>query len=175
MFLSLRELELRKIPFELEIPPGKFEFEDELKQVTPIAVKGIAELVSDVLGEIRIAGTLKVTMEAPCDRCLETATLPVELDFDLTYRPDESGEPVGEVHVSEGESEIGFYSGEGLELDDVLLEQIVLALPMRKVCKPDCKGVCPSCGQNRNLVLCNCDAKPPVESHWAAALQNLKR
>ena len=101
MFLSLRELELRKIPFELQIPPGKLEFADELKQVTPIVVKGEAELVSDVLGEIRVSGKLRVTMEAPCDRCVEPATLPIESDFDLTYRPDESGAPAGEVHVSE--------------------------------------------------------------------------
>lgn len=175
MFLSLRELELKRIPFELQIPPGRIEFADELTQVTPIAVKGAAELVSDVLGEIRVSGKLRVTMEAACDRCVEPATLPMETDFDLIYRPDESGEPVGEVHVSEGESEIGFYSGDGLELDDILLEQIVLALPMQKVCSAGCKGICPSCGQNRNLTSCGCESKPAVESQWASALQSLKK
>lgn len=173
MILSVRELELHKIPFDVEIAPGKLEFEDGLIQATPVAAKGVAELVSDVLGDIRVKGNVKVRMECPCDRCLETASFPVNADFDLFYRPDEPGTvPVGEVHVTEGESEIGFYEGDGLELEGILLEQIVLALPMQKLCKADCKGICPVCGQNRNLAACACQVKP-VDNRWAA-LENLK-
>ena len=184
MFLPVRELELGKIPFDVEIEPGNIEFTEDyvLKQASPAALKGVAELVSSTLGEIRVTGTLAVTMEAACDRCLEPARFPVNGDFDLYYRSAQSlkDEP-GEKLIDEGEIEIGFYQGDGLQLEDILLEQIVLALPMQKVCKADCKGICPVCGQNRNLAACACQAKlvvessMPVETHWAAALQSFKK
>lgn len=175
MFLFVRELELRKIPFDVKIEPGKIEFsEDELKQVSPLASQGVAELVSATLGEIRIKGTLDVTMEAACDRCLDAAQFPVHAKFDLEYRLDEPGGTGGEVHIDEGETEIGFYEGEGLELEDVLMEQVVLALPMQKVCKADCKGICADCGQNRNVAACDCQPKP-VDSRWTEAIRSLKK
>ncbi len=174
MFLALRELELRKVHFDVEIEPGKIEFADELKQATPILSKGMAELLSNTLGEIRIQGSLRVTMEAPCDRCLETASFPVDSRFDLFYRPDAPEDAPPEKHVAPGEIEIGFYEGDGLELEDVLVEQIVLTLPMQKVCKAGCKGICPVCGQNRNLASCTCEVKP-VDNRWAAAFESLKK
>jgi len=175
MFFSVRELELRKIPFDVELEPGKIEFEDELKQSTPLLAKGVAELLSNTLGEIRIQGSMQVTMEAPCDRCLEPATFAVNSKFDLFYRPDDpENAPGGERHVAAGEIEIGFYEGDGLELEDVLVEQIVLALPMQKVCKANCKGICPVCGQNRNVTACKCVVKP-VDNRWAAAFESLKK
>lgn len=174
MFLSVRELELRKVHFDVELEPGKIEFEDELKQTAPLRSKGVAQLLSNTLGEIRIQGSLQVTMEVPCDRCLEPAIFPVDTKFDLFYRPDAPEDAPGEKHVAEGEIEIGFYEGDGLELEDVLVEQIVLSLPMQKVCKADCKGICPVCGQNRNLVSCKCEVKP-VDNRWAAAFESLKK
>jgi uncharacterized protein len=175
MFLFVRELELRKIPFDVELEPGKIEFADELKQTTPLRATGVAELVSNTLGEIRIQGSLKVTMEAPCDRCLEPAAFPVDSKFDLFYQPDvPESAPGGEVHVAAGEIEIGFYDGDGLELEDVLVEQIVLSLPMQRVCKDTCKGICPVCGQNRNITGCSCQVKP-VDTRWAAAFESLKK
>jgi uncharacterized protein len=48
-----------------------------------------------------------------------------------------------EVAVNEEDAEIGFYAGGGLELEDVLREQVLLSLPMQKICRQDCKGICP--------------------------------
>ena len=65
-----------------------------------------------------------------------------------------------EIRSTTGESEIGFYEGDGIELKDVLREYVLLALPMQRVCREDCQGICPVCGQNRNLVECGCEVKP---------------
>jgi len=62
------------------------------------------------------------------------------------------------VEVGGAETEVGFYDGDGLELSEVLREQILLSLPMQRVCGEGCKGICPVCGQNRNLVECLCQA-----------------
>ena len=52
--------------------------------------------------------------------------------------------------------EVGYYEGNGLPLNDVLREVVLLALPMQLVCSEDCKGICPVCGQNRNQRACGC-------------------
>ena len=167
MFLSVQELELKKVYFDVAFPPGEIDFQDSvLRQKTPLETAGSAELLANTLGEIRIQGELKVTMEANCDRCLEPAAFPIESHFDLFYRPAlEAGQE--EIEIDEGESEIAFYDGGGIELKDVLREYVLLAMPMQKVCREDCRGICPWCGQNRNMVTCGCEPKP-VDDRWAA-------
>ena len=54
------------------------------------------------------------------------------------------------------EAEIGYYQGEGLLLEDVLREQVLLAVPLKVTCREDCKGLCPVCGKNRNTEPCSC-------------------
>jgi len=168
MFLSVHEMELRKVRFDQTFPPGEIQFLDKkLWQAGPLHAVGVAELLPNTGGEIRLAGHLAVRMEAECDRCLDVAEYPVDVDFDLFYEPARSGPEGQEVALDAGESEVDFYQGEGLELENVLREQILLALPMQRTCREDCKGICPVCGQNRNLAECGCQLKAP-DDRWAA-------
>ena len=173
MFFSVKELELRKAHFDVAFPPGEISFaEHQLRQVSPLRAEGSVELLGNTLGEIRVKGRLDVVMEAECDRCLEAARLPLETGFDLFYRPEPAHTHAGEeVEIDEGESQIAFYEGEGLELSDILREHILLSLPMQRVCSEACKGICPVCGGNRNQASCNCETKP-ADDRWAA-LRNL--
>ncbi len=112
-------------------------------------------LLNHSLGEIRIQGNLDVTVSSPCDRCVESTETRIEKDFDLVYMP--CSEPVGgEDEVDEAGIEVGYYEGPGLTLNEVLREVVLLALPMQVVCKQECKGICPVCGQNRNAQDCEC-------------------
>jgi uncharacterized protein len=138
-----------------------------MKQAGPLHAVGVAELVSLSLGEIRVKGNYSVVIECDCDRCLDPAEFPIEKQFDLFYHPESSQTTAGETHLAVDESEIGFYEGDGLELNEVLREQVLLDLPMQRVCKPDCKGVCPYCGQNRNTTNCNCQVAT-VDDRWSA-------
>ncbi len=168
MFLSVREMELRKVRFHETFPPGEIEFFDaKLWQASPLETSGLAELIPNSGGEIRVRGRLKVRMEAECDRCLEPASFPLDLSFDLFYEPLAASPRIEEVELNESDCEIAFYQGEGLELEDVLREQILLALPMRRICREDCKGICPECGENRNVAACTCRLKP-ADDRWAA-------
>lgn len=167
MFFSVKELELKKVRFDVAFPPGEIDFSDVgVKQVTPLVAMGSAELLANTLGEIRIQGELKVTMEASCDRCLEPAAFPLDARFDLFYRPD-LDTARDEIEIDQGESEIAFYEGDGIELKDVLREYVLLSMPMQKICREDCRGICPWCGQNRNLTQCSCEPKA-VDDRWAA-------
>ena len=172
MFLSVKELEIKKVRFAVTFPPGEIAYDQGSHQVTPLEVEGSAELLAHTLGEIRIKGHLKVTMATDCDRCLEPAEFPIDSDFDLFYRPEVQVEYGEEVEIDEGEAEIAFYEGGGIELKDVLREFVLLSLPMQRICREDCHGICPVCGLSRNLVSCGCDAKQ-VDERWSA-LKNLQ-
>jgi uncharacterized protein len=172
MFLSIKEMELRKIRFDETFAPGQIDFAGEaLQQASGLHAAGVAELLAHSGGEIRIHGRFQVEMTAECDRCLGRAHFPMNGRFDLFYRPASEIAHEEEVSIDEGEAEIGFYEGDGLELEDILREQVLLALPMQRVCREECQGICPVCGRNRNETACDC--KTAAQDDRWAALRNL--
>jgi uncharacterized protein len=168
MLIRVRELELRKL-----------EFGPDFRQSAPLKTEGRAELVVEHRGhrqdveDIRMVGKLVTELQFSCARCLEPVDLPVNRVFDLIYRPQGVDRRAAEVAISEAETEIGYYQGEGLMLEDVLREQILLATPVRALCREDCKGLCPKCGLNLNSDSCQC-AKDETDPRWQA-LGELKR
>ncbi len=174
MFLSVKEMEVRKVRFDETFAAGQIDFSGEdLEQVSPLHVAGSAELLPHTDGEVRIRGRYTVEMTAECDRCLGRARFPLEAGFDLFYRPVSFIARDEEVAIDEGEAEIGFYEGGGMELEDILREQVLLALPMQRICKDVCKGICPVCGKNRNETSCDCKIDAS-DDRWSA-LRNLNR
>ena len=173
MFLSVKEMELRKVRFDETYEPGQIDFTDEdLVQASPLAAKGTAELLAHSDGQMRIQGKLKVEMTAQCDRCLGGARFALDSGFDLFYRPASQLPDEDEVAIDEGEAEIGFYEDGGMELEDILREQVLLALPMQRICSDACQGICPVCGKNRNESPCQCKVEGVAGDRWAA-LRNL--
>ena len=173
MFLSVKELELRKIRFDETFAPGKIDFTGEdLEQGSPLHATGSAELLEESDSQVRVQGTYSVEMGAQCDRCLGRARFPLKGSFDLFYRPASEIAREEEVEIDSGEAEIGFYEGGGLELEDILREQVLLALPMQRVCSETCKGICPVCGKNRNETACDCHVQT-ADDRWGA-LRNLE-
>jgi uncharacterized protein len=171
MFLNIKELEVREVRFDETFEPGQMDFsETGLRQESGIRAEGSARVLDNTDGEIRIQGRYSGSMETECDRCLARATYPLDKTFDLFYRPPPHLE-VDELKIDEGEAEIGFYEGLGLELVDVIKEQILLAMPMQRICREDCKGICPVCGATRNETACDCHVKPG-DDRWTA-LKNL--
>jgi len=168
MFLSIKEMEVRKVRFDETFPPGEIDFSGaEVRQASPLHAEGVAELLANTEGEVRIKGRLRVNLESECDRCLARAEFPLDSSFDLFYRPTESLSAAEELAIDEGEAEIGFYQGAGMELEEILREQILLLLPMQRVCSSDCKGICPVCGKDRNETVCHCRIEP-VNDRWSA-------
>jgi len=172
MFLSIKEMEVRKVRFDETFEPGQIDFTGEaLEQATPLHATGQAELLAHSDGEVRIQGQYQVVMTAECDRCLARARFPLDARFDLFYLPASDIAREEEVAIDEGEAEIGFYEGDGMELEEILREQVLLALPMQRVCSESCKGICPVCGKNRNENACDCKMENP-DDRWGA-LRNL--
>jgi uncharacterized protein len=169
MFFSVSEMRLGSVRFSETLAPGAIDFLDpQLRQVAPIVTSGTATLTEATM-EICVAGHVATRVEAACDRCLELVAFPIDADFELLYRPPLAG--AAELAVKGPDAEVGFYEGDGLKLADVLAEEILLLLPMQRVCREDCKGICPVCGQDRNQAACSCHQEVG-DDRWAG-LRNL--
>ncbi|HZR66050.1 MAG TPA: DUF177 domain-containing protein [Terriglobales bacterium] len=173
MLIEVRELEVHPVDFDERIGPGVIDFGPEIHQSGKIHAAGRAQLVREqhgkheLINDIRIAGGLETRIELSCARCLESVEHEVARKFDLLYRPQGSDAGREELSVTAVEAEVGYYQGDGLLLEDVLREQILLALPLRVICKEECKGLCPHCGRNLNVEQCSC-AEPVEDPRWAA-------
>jgi uncharacterized protein len=168
MLLNIKEMEVRKLPFAETWEPNEFDFSDPgVIQKGPVVAQGVAELLPDTGGEVRVYGRVQTDLETECDRCLGRASFHIDAAFDLFYRPLETIAGAEEVAIDEGEAEMGFYELPGLQLEDILREQVLLQLPMQRVCSDACKGICPMCGVNRNETNCSC--RPPSgDDRWMA-------
>jgi DUF177 domain-containing protein len=154
VLITRQELELHPVTVSKIYPRGALDYQEAVfSQVGPLEVKAVARLAGQ---EIRIDGHISARLEAACDRCLAKVGIPIESDFDLLYRPLSSIAREEEIEVPEDELAVGFYSGEGIELAEVVTEQVILSFPMKVVCKLDCRGLCPTCGANRNFERCTC-------------------
>jgi uncharacterized protein len=168
MRIAIPALQQEPIVFDLSFAPGAIDLGEEVRQTSPLSVQGRADLVEEhdgphhVIHDIRVRANYAADFELQCARCLTAIPQPFKGDFDLIYRPlGADSDPARPHHddraISTSETEIGYYQGDGLELEDVLREQVLLALPARLLCSPDCKGFCPHCGQDLNQAQCSCD------------------
>jgi uncharacterized protein len=162
MFLDIHELERQPLDFEEVFQPGVIDLVDEVRQRTPLKASGHAEIVEEhhgkrqVIVDIRLRGRLSAGLELQCARCLEPVPQDVAREFELLYRPLGADAGRDELSVTDAEAEIGYYQGDGLLLEDVLREQVLLALPLKVTCREDCRGLCAHCGQNLNEGQCSC-------------------
>jgi uncharacterized protein len=166
------ELEQEPLLFEESIAAGTLEYAPDITQVGPMAVTGRADLLVENRGhneqipDIRIRAAYRANFEVLCARCVEPVATPVDGNFDLIFRPQAADAESGERAITLDETEIGYYEESGLSLEDVVREQVLLSLPSRTLCKEDCKGLCPRCGQNQNLETCKCDTSS--DPRWNA-------
>ena len=118
------------------------------------------------------------SLSAPCGRCLSTVEVEVPVDFELTFVPeDDVASRATEAHGDRDAGHLGgsftadavneeTYSGKVIDLDPVVREQFLLALPGYPVCSDACKGLCSVCGANLNERDCGCDRHVP-DPRWA--------
>jgi uncharacterized protein len=114
---------------------------------------------------VHVQGHLSARLGLECGRCLGSFSLPVEQDLDLFYLPHRAEQEVeDEEEISERDLVVAYYREGRLDLGEMVREQLFLALPMKRLCREDCRGLCPSCGVDRNSTRCDC---PPPEASVA--------
>jgi uncharacterized protein len=103
-----------------------------------------------VEGGLLVQGTVESQLELECVRCLELVVFPIALELEETFRlPGTALEPDEAVYA------VG--ADDWIDLAPLLREQAWIALPMKPLCRSDCKGLCPQCGANLNVESCTCD------------------
>ena len=179
MYIRLQDLAIRKLNFREEYAPGKIDLGADVRQIAPLKTSGRAEVLhehhggKEMISDIRLVGEFSTRLELNCARCLDPVTHEVAAQFDLLYRPLGSDRRADEVSITESETEIGYFEGDGMMLEDVLREQVLLAMPLKSVCSESCKGMCPHCGRNLNQGECDCE--PVLKDPRWDALNEIKK
>jgi uncharacterized protein len=173
MLIEIQELEQHPIDFEEDFVPGTIDFGPELRQKAGLHAGGRAQLIEEhhgkhqIIKDIRVKGAVTAQLELPCARCLEPVAHKLDHQFELLYRPLGADAGKEELSVTAAEAEVGYYQGEGLLLEDVVREQVLLAVPLKAICRENCKGLCPHCGKNLNAETCACE-EAVEDPRWAA-------
>jgi uncharacterized protein len=169
MLLDLSKIRTAHEHYDKVYAPEAFKGSSEYRIVQPVS------LAFDVFkdkDQFRLTGHVKTMLELPCSRCLESFQWPVDSSFDLRYQPHAQNTGEGEREVEEDDLSTAFYQNDEIDLGQLMEEQFYLSLPMKPLCTPDCKGLCPQCGKNLNRETCDC--KRDWDDPRFAALRELR-
>jgi uncharacterized protein len=172
---------------KLGVPAERLPLEkSELRLVDRVELAGRLDRVDDAA--FRLGGSLAVTVELECVRCLEPFRLELDEPLDLLFlpfsanvgpgkagKPGKPAEPARneERELKDEDLAVSFYQDEKIDVGLLIREQIYLALPMKPICRDDCQGLCPKCGTNLNSSSCNC-AREAVDPRLASLKTLLK-
>ncbi|MGH9943634.1 MAG: YceD family protein [Pyrinomonadaceae bacterium] len=172
MRIEVEELKGPGRTFSHTYREGELQLEDERAEVTSATeVSGRATRTGE---EVRLQGSISTNLDIACDRCLKPASFPLQAPFDVAYVSDAAALEKSEAtELLDEELALSVYEGDSVDLDELAREQILLALPVRTLCREDCKGLCPNCGADLNAGPCACPPKA-VDPRWGAlaALKN---
>jgi len=148
------------------------DFEERL----PLAQDDLRKIVGPVSVKARVTNTgrcylvhavVQADATAACDRCLEPTRFPVQFEFEEEFCPRSAARPAADEYEGDDSGDTGderkeanFFEGDAFELDDIVGEYLLLALPVKVTCRDECRGLCPQCGQNLNTAVCDCDVQP---------------
>jgi len=134
--------------------PVEFDTVTVLGETYPVTEKQSVSLTLIHLGKkkIQMNAEIQMTLEIPCGRCLEPVSVPfvisVDQQLELSDTPDQVTEDSDEPYID----------GYLLDVDALVRNELFVHIPLRVLCKEDCKGICKRCGTNLNLGTCDCDA-----------------
>lgn len=171
MQIELDKLEGNSSQFAHVYEPEELKLDEEqARLIEPPSVRGRLDRRG---GEVRLRGTVRTRAQVDCDRCLQAVEIPIETSFDVKYISSDDYRATETVELQEEDLSVGVFDDATIDIDELVREQLLLALPTRALCREECKGLCPTCGANRNsLEACGCQASA-VDPRWDA-LKNLK-
>lgn len=137
--------------------------EERLRLMRPPTITG------QILREdrrVHVKGRVDARVQVECDRCLTLIELPVDSRFKLEYVTQEDYQAQQIVELTEDDLDLTVFDGEVIDIDALVTEEVLLAVPDHILCRDDCKGICPRCGADRNSVDCGCETVE-VDPRWA--------
>lgn len=151
MFLDLTPIRQPETPVCRTLAPEAFEPSDDFRILDPVRLELTLHKHDD---QYRLAGRVTSRLEVACSRCLEPFQVPVDATIDLRYLPqalagDRDQDPNDDPSTA-------FYADDRIDLGQLVREQCYLTLPMKPLCRVDCRGLCAVCGTNLNVERCSC-------------------
>ena len=122
--------------------------------------------------EVLVRGHLQAQLELTCSRCLKIFVQPAAADFDLLLAPAPGPAGPAEEELSAADLDQDYYTGDTLDLEPIIREQVVLLAPAKPLCAEACRGLCPRCGVDLNEAACGC--RESAGESPLAALAKLK-
>jgi DUF177 domain-containing protein len=160
MQIDLRDLVQGQTHLDMEIPGASIGITSP-----EIALEGPLSLGLDLDRrgeEIWIRGKIHVVVLQQCSRCLVDFSQILALDFEVFCAKVQNPRVQSHPALDEEDGGIHIHDGRVLSIDGEIREAVILGLPMRPLCREECAGLCPRCGEDRNLGPCRC-ARAPAE------------
>lgn len=165
MRIELASLEGGKARVSHQYAEGELVLEDP--RVRLVSAPSIVANVSAIGSSIRVSGQVVAQVEVECDRCLKPIQIPIDSAFRVEYVSTEEYRQQQDAELTEEDMDLAIFDGEAIDIDDLVAEEVLLAVPDHRVCSEDCKGICPGCGADRNNVSCACETGD-VDPRWSA-------
>ncbi|HEY3204870.1 MAG TPA: DUF177 domain-containing protein [Thermoanaerobaculia bacterium] len=127
---------------------------------------GLSGEIARIEGGYALSGHLVYDGELECSRCLAAYPFHEDELFSLALyrRKREAG---AEIELDQADLDVFWYDEPVIRLSPIAEERVQIALPMKPLCRPDCRGLCVSCGQDLNLGACTC-SRETVDPRWEA-------
>ncbi len=142
---------------------------EELSCVGPV----VGELEVENSGSLLLLrGNLRAKARLTCVRCLGAFECPLDIRIEEEFATRETQPDV--LTIDRDEPEASAMADFVLDVSELVRQQLLLGIPMGSVCRDDCRGLCPNCGQNLNEGSCTC-ADEPIDSRWSQLANLLAR
>ena len=106
--------------------------------------------------EVVVQGALRTAVHLACSRCAEDFVLPLDIALDATYLPAHEMTSERAKELEKGTADVYSYTESVIDLAEMVRDKLLLSIPLQSHCMLGCKGLCPSCGVNRNAISCQC-------------------
>ena len=163
MRIQLADLDEGRSAFAHEYAPGELVLDDS--RVALLTAPSVSGEIQASGKQLLIGGRVRGLAQLECDRCLKPVDYPVDSGFKVKYVTPQEYEAEQAVELSTDDLESSVYDGESILIDDLVAEELLLALPDHVLCREDCKGICAVCGGDKNLAECNCETQK-TDPRW---------
>jgi len=131
--------------------------DDALKLLAPVSYELTVAKFDDT---VTVEGSINCEASLACSRCLEEYNLSLSLQMAIKLTPKSTLPDAADMELHNDDLDIYYYEGEEVDLDPFVYEEVMLNIPVRPLCSEECKGICATCGRNRNTEPCDCPEAP---------------
>jgi uncharacterized protein len=164
MRIELANFEGGKGAFSHTYAAGDLDLEDD--RITLLEAPAVSGEIRQRGRKVKVTGRVVARVRLECDRCLQPVELPINSQFMLEYVTAEDYQEQQAIELTQEDLDLSVFDGEAIDIDELVKEELLLAIPDHVLCVESCKGICAKCGANKNLGDCDCVTRE-IDPRWA--------